>query len=212
MINTIIFDFGDVFLDLHKERAIENFNRLGLTGPNEELQELNRKFEVGAVTEEQFLEGFLKFMPNASIDEIRDAWNSVIGEIPDHRLEFLQMLCGKYRLFLLTNTDSIHIAHFENTAGYSISRDFYKCFEKVYYSYELGMRKPDPKVFEYLIRKHELSPKRTLFIDDRADNTEAAASLGMNVWTLKPWIEDVVELFDRKIIVQNDRTRYLQDD
>ncbi len=212
MINTILFDFGDVFIDLHKDRALDAFAKLGLHGPNKELQELNFLFEIGKVTEEQFLEGFLKFIPNATIDQVRDAWNSVIGEIPMHRLEFLQMLCGRYRLFLVTNTDSIHIDHFEQTAGFSITRDFYKCFEKVYYSYEIGIRKPDPRVFEHIINQHDLSPKRTLFVDDRKDNTDAAASLGINVWNLQPGIEDVVEMFDRKILIPNLGTRYLQDD
>ena len=200
MINTIIFDFGDVFVDLEKEKSVIAFKKLGLNGPNEELQELNFRFETGKVSEEAFLEGFRNYIPNATIEDIRSAWNSVIGDFPLHRLEFLQMLCGRYRLFLLTNTDSIHIDHFEQSVGLSFSRDFYKCFEKVYYSYEMGMRKPDKAIFEYIIRKHDLSPKRTLFIDDKEDNTAAAASVGLQVWNLKPGKEDVVELFDRKII------------
>ncbi|RZJ27331.1 MAG: HAD family phosphatase [Flavobacterium sp.] len=153
MINTIIFDFGDVFLNLNKEGSMAAFKELGLDGPNEELLEINNQFETGKITEDQFLDGFRKYIPDAKIEDIRAAWNSLIGDFPLHRLEFLQMLCGKYRLFLLTNTDSIHIDHFEQSVGMTFSREFYGCFEKVYYSYEMGKRKPDKSIFEYIIRK-----------------------------------------------------------
>lgn len=200
MINTVIFDFGDVFVNLNKETAIEAFKKLGLDGPNEDLQNLNFQFETGKISELEFLEGFKKYIPDADLLDIRKAWNAVIGEFPLYRLEFLQLLSGKYRLFLLTNTDSIHIDRFEHLVGMTFSRDFYQCFEKVYYSYEMGMRKPDKNIFEYIIKKHDLSPKRTLFVDDKKENTDAAESVGLNVWNLKPGTEDVVDLFDKKIL------------
>lgn len=201
MINTIIFDFGDIFINLKKEKSINEFKKLGLDGPNEELLKLNDSFERGQVSELEFIQGFQKYIPNASIHDIRHAWNSLIGEFPLYRLEFLQLLVGKYRLFLLTNTDAIHISKFEHNVGISFFSDFYQCFEKVYYSYEMGMRKPDPEIFKYIINKHDLSPKRTLFIDDKKKNTDVAASLGINVWNLKVGEEDVVDLFEKKIII-----------
>jgi putative hydrolase of the HAD superfamily len=197
MIDTIIFDFGDVFVNLDKEGTASAFRKLGLDGPNAALRELNFKYEVGQVSEQEFLDGFKKYLPNAGLAEIRAAWNTVIGDFPLHRLEFLQMLCGKYRMFLLTNTDATHIRHFEELVGETFARDFYGCFEKVYYSYEMGMRKPDAAVFEYLLRKHDLSPKRTLFIDDGKDNTDTAAALGIQVWNLRPGEDDVTELFQK---------------
>ncbi len=114
---------------------------------NEELVAMNDLFEKGKVSEIQFIESFHKFIPNASLNEIRDAWNTIIGEFPLYRLEFLQLLSHKYRLFLLTNTDEIHISSFEHKVGISFFSDFYQCFEKVFYSYEMGMRKPDAAIF-----------------------------------------------------------------
>jgi glucose-1-phosphatase len=198
MINAIIFDFGDVFINLEKEKSIDEFKKLGLNGPNEELIAVNDLFEKGKINELEFVESFLKFIPNASLEEITKAWNSLIGDFPLYRLEFLQLLAGKYRLFLLTNTDSIHIERFEHKVGMSFYTDFYRCFEKVYYSYEMGMRKPDPEIFNTILRKHDLSPKRTLFIDDKKDNTDVAASLGLHVWNLQVGKEDVVDLFEQK--------------
>jgi FMN phosphatase YigB (HAD superfamily) len=198
MINAIIFDFGDIFINLEKEKSIEEFKKLGLNGPNEELIAKNDLFEKGLISELQFIESFQKFIPNASLEEIIKAWNSIIGDFPLYRLEFLQMLSTRYRLFLLTNTDSIHINRFEHKVGMSFYTDFYRCFEKVYYSYEMGMRKPQPEIFTTILNKHDLSPKRTLFVDDKKENTDAAEALGIHVWNLQVGKEDVVNLFDQK--------------
>jgi len=198
MIDTIIFDFGDIFINLDKEAPINKLKKLGLTHWNEDLNQLNLQFEKGQISEENFLLGFQKHIPNASFDEILDAWNSILLDFPLRRLEFLQKLTKKYRLFLLSNTDSIHIDTFERENGLSFTRDFYMCFEKVYFSFEMGMRKPDAEIFEYLIKNHELSPKRTLFIDDKKENTDAALLLGIQVWNLKVGQEDVVDLFKKK--------------
>ena len=198
MINAIIFDFGDVFINLRKEQSLVEFQQLGLNGPNEDLLAHNDLFEKGKINELEFINCFSKYIPNASLEEITKAWNSVIGDFPLYRLEFLQMLAGKYRLFLLTNTDSIHIERFEHKVGMSFYSDFYRCFEKVYYSYEMGMRKPDPEIFNTILRKHDLSPRRTLFVDDKKVNTDVAASLGLYVWNLQVGQEDVVDLFEKK--------------
>lgn len=200
MIDTIIFDFGDIFINLDKQAPITKFKKLGLTEWNSELDDLNIQFEIGKITYDQFLAGFQKQMPNASVAEILDAWNSVLLDFPLYRLEFLQLLSKKYRLFLLSNTDSIHIATFEKEVGASFYSDFYQCFEKVYFSFEIGKRKPNPEAYQYIINKHELSPKRTLFVDDKKENTDAAAALGLHVWNLQVGKEDVVDLFDKKIL------------
>ncbi len=198
MIDTIIFDFGAVFINLDKEAQVEAFKKLGLSSPNEELIEMNDLFEKGKISELEFITSFCKFIPNASNKEIRDAWNAIIGEFPLYRLEFLQLLSTKYRLFLLTNTDEIHINRFEENVGVSFFSDFYQCFEKVYYSYEMGMRKPDVSIFRYIVNKHELSPKRTLFVDDKKVNTDVASSIGIHVWNLQVGQEDVVDMFKQK--------------
>lgn len=200
MIDTIIFDFGDIFINLDKQATIDGLQRLGLTSWNEDLDQLNISFEKGQISKENFLLGIQKHIPNATIDEILATWNAVLLDFPLHRLEFLQLLSQKYRLFLLSNTDAIHINHFEQREGVSFYSDFYQCFEKVYFSYEMGMRKPDAEIYHALIRQHELSPKRTLFIDDKKENTDAAKALGLEVWNLQVGQEDVVELLDKKII------------
>ncbi len=200
MINTIIFDFGDIFINLDKQATINGLKKLGLSDWNEDLSQLNVQFEKGQISRENFLLGIQKQIPNASIDEILEAWNAILLDFPLYRLEFVQKLSKKYRLFLLSNTDSIHIDTFEQENGVSFYSDFYQCFERVYFSYEMGMRKPDAEIYTYLIKKYDLSEKRTLFVDDKKENTDAAQLLGLHVWNLQVGQEDVVDLFDKKII------------
>jgi FMN phosphatase YigB (HAD superfamily) len=200
MINTIIFDFGDVFINLDKQATINGLKKLGLAQWNEDLDQLNIQFEKGEISRENFLLGIQKQIPNASIDEILTAWNAILLDFPLYRLEFVQKLSKSYRLFLLSNTDSIHIDTFEQENGVSFYSDFYQCFERVYFSYEMGMRKPDAEIYTYLIKKYDLSEKRTLFVDDKKQNTDAAFSLGLHVWNLKVGEEDVVDLYNKKIL------------
>jgi len=200
MTNAIIFDFGDVFINLDKQATVNSLQKLGLSEWNDDLDQLNIQFELGQITREDFLLGIQKHIPNTTLDEISNAWNAILLDFPLYRLEFLQMLSKKYRLFLLSNTDAIHIETFEQKTGESFYTAFYQCFEKVYFSFELKMRKPNPKIFDFLIHHHELSPKRTLFIDDKKENTYAAQSVVLQVWNLQVGHEDIVDLFEKKII------------
>ena len=200
MINAIIFDFGDIFINLDKQATHDGLKNLGISHWNEELDQLNLQYEVGSISAEEFLSGIQKHSNNASIDDIRAAWNSILADFPLYRLEFLQMLSQKYRLFLLSNTDAIHIETFEQKSGASFYSDFYQCFEKVYFSFEIGMRKPNPDVYSLILDQHGLQAKQTLFIDDKKENTDAAAALGLHVWNLQVGKEDVVDLFEKKIL------------
>jgi len=200
MIDTIIFDFGDIFINLDKEATPLALKKLGLKEWNSNLDALNLEFEKGKISETEFMIGFQNYIPNATINQIREAWNAILLDFPLYRLEFLQMLSQKYRLFLLSNTDSIHIEQFQHKAGIPFYRDFYQCFEKVYFSFELGMRKPDSAIFEFVIKEHNLLPKNTLFVDDNLQNIESAEKLGLQVWHLQKGEEDVIDLFANKII------------
>jgi HAD superfamily hydrolase (TIGR01509 family) len=200
MINTIIFDFGDVFINLDKQATFDRLRNLGLSQWHEDLDQLNIQFETGQISREEFVDGIKKFIPDASSDEILQAWSTILLDFPLYRLEFLQMLSKKYRLFLLSNTDAIHIETFEQKNGATFYSDFYNCFEKVYFSFEIGMRKPNSEIYNYVLNEHDLQAKCTLFIDDKKENTDAARSLGLQVWNLQVGKEDVVDLFNKNIL------------
>lgn len=197
MIEAIIFDFGDVFINIDKDYCANELKKIGLKEWNEELEALNHDYEIGKIDELQFFEGFQKHIPSADLIKIREAWNSLLKDFPDKRLEFLQMLAPNYKMYLLSNTDRTHIEKFEHKFGISFAKDFYACFERVYFSFEFGFRKPDVKAFQFIMGNHNLTPKKTLFIDDSLDNIESAKSLGLKTWHLNPKTEDVTELLDR---------------
>jgi len=200
MINTIIFDMGDVFLNKDKQAKVDALAKIGITDWNDDLEKLEKKLETGKIGEEDYLKGIQPHTNGASLEAIKDAWNAGITDFPLYRLEFLQKLSANYRLFLLSNTDPIHIEKFEQEAGASFYSDFYQCFEKIYFSHEIGVRKPDADAFNHVINKHDIQPKRTLMVDDKKFNTDAAAELGFQVWNLQKGEEDVVDLFDKSVL------------
>jgi glucose-1-phosphatase len=194
MIKAIIFDFGDIFINLNPTAVKNAFQSLGLEKWNSFLDDLNVSFEKGLITEEAFLKGVQSQAPMASLQEIKEAWNLVLADFPDYRLEFLKKLATKYPLFLLSNTDSIHIKSFETRYGTQFASDFYNCFKKVYFSYDLGMRKPHAEIYQYVLDQNNLDAQHTLFVDDKKANTDCAAQLGIRVWNLQVGQEDVVDL------------------
>ncbi len=197
MIDTIIFDFGDVFINLDKEATPAALKKLGLEKWSSEIDSLNFNFEKGLITRTDFLLGINKLVPNATQEEVLEAWNGVLLDFPMYRLEFLEKLSKKYQLFLLSNTDSIHINHFKEKNGDEFYYRFYNCFEKVYFSYDLGMRKPDEEIYNFVIKENNLNPKSTLFVDDNFDNIEGAKKTGLQVWHLLKGKEDIIELFKK---------------
>lgn len=203
MIEAIIFDFGNVFINIDEEVCMNELKKLGLKEWNSELTQLNLDYEIGKIDELTFFSEFQKHIPQANIIDIRNAWNSLLQDFPLERLEFLQLICERHKLYLLSNTDQTHIEKFEHKFGMSFARDFYSCFEKVYFSFEFGFRKPDEKAFQFILNNHNLTPKKTLFIDDNIENINAAKKLGLITWHLDPKTDDVVKLFD-KIAVIND--------
>jgi FMN phosphatase YigB (HAD superfamily) len=193
----LIFDFGDVFINLDKNAVENNFKKLGLTHWNEDLQANNLLFETGKITENQFLTGIQVYLPNESIENIKEVWNSILKDFPLYRLEFLENIKDNFKIFLLSNTDAIHIQRFRENVGEEFYYRFFNCFKKVYYSYEIKMRKPDTEIFEFVLKAQNLITNETLFIDDRPDNIKTAASLGINVWCLQVGKEDVIDLKEK---------------
>jgi glucose-1-phosphatase len=197
MIKAIIFDFGDIFINLNKTATLEELQKLGLKTWNSDLDNLNQQFEVGAIATENFLTGIQKHCNNPTLREVQSAWNAILSDFPQYRLDFLQTLAQQYPLYLLSNTDAIHIAQFEKTVGASFYTSFYECFQKVYFSYEMGLRKPNPEIYKVVLSEHNLKPEETLFVDDKKENTSSAKSLGIQVWNLKVGTDDVIELFQK---------------
>lgn len=200
MIEAIIFDLGDVFLNLNHQASVDAFKKLGLNDWNEELKTKSILFETGKIDEYEFMLAIQKYIPNENLEDIREAWNAVIVDFPLERLEFLEKLQNKYKLFLLSNTNQTHIDKFEHRVGLTFAREFYAHFNKIYFSFETKVRKPDEAVFNLILKQNNLKPNKTLFVDDTLEHIEVAKGLGINTWQIIVGQDDVTNLFDKKIL------------
>lgn len=197
MIKNIIFDFGDVFINLDKQvifREMEKFG--GSTELAPEIFALNDAFEIGAMSPGEFIKNLGAAYPQAGPDDITRIWNSMLLDFPDERLEFIETMAseGNYRLFLLSNTNALHIPHVEKRMGSEKFRRFKNSFEKFYLSHEINLRKPDPEIYEFVLNENGLKAEETFFIDDTKENTDAAEKLGIRCWHLQVGKEDIVQL------------------
>lgn len=186
-IRHIIFDLGDVILNIDIPRTVHAFSLL--TGrSDEELfllfreNELFRRFETGSLSAPGFrnLVREVLEMPQLQDDEIDTAWNALLLDIPPARVTLLQQLATRYELYLLSNTSSIHIDKvnliLKESSGVPQLHDLFK---KVFLSYEMGIMKPDPVIYEMVLEQAGIEAQHTLFLDDNHDNIIAANRLGI---------------------------------
>ena len=153
------------------------------------------------IIQAKFINRFVdRYYPKFTEQEFIDAWNSILLDFPLDRLIFLKELqeTGWYRLFLLSNTNELHIKWIQNDWGIELYNEFKNCFEKFYLSHEIGMRKPNADIYEFVLNESNLKAEETFFIDDTKMNTDAASALGIKVWNINPETEDVVNLLAQK--------------
>lgn len=192
-IDNVIFDLGGVILTLDMARAEKSFTDLGVKDYNTLFRNGNvtsffKEYETGKITNAAFLDSLrnLAGLPLEDKDLVT-AWNSMLGVFPKERIDLLNRLKNKYRLFLFSNTNALHLDAFrEKYAAEYTGKVFDDLFEKAYYSQVLEMRKPDASSFQQIINLEKLDPSRTVFIDDSLPNVEGAESVGLKGIYLKP--------------------------
>ncbi|WP_299064129.1 HAD family phosphatase [uncultured Polaribacter sp.] len=199
MIRNIIFDFGDIFINLDKPATIREMAKLGVSEISDEMIAVYHQYEKGLISTEQFVH-FYHDTFKIDKNDLIFAWNAVLLDFPKKRLEFLKQLAAskKYRLFLLSNTNDLHIKSIQNSLGNQFYNQFKSCFEQFYLSHEIHFRKPDSEIYEFVINQNNLKASETLFVDDLKENTVAANTLGIKTWNLIPGKEDVTTLFEKK--------------
>lgn len=196
MVKNIIFDFGDVFINLDKEIISRELTQMTDPLLPYRLKILNDSFETGRIEAGDFLDGLQEALPGRQRHTLLRLWNSMLLDFPTQRLEFLEHLAdsGNYRLFLLSNTNELHITHVKEKMGESMYSRFRDCFEGFYLSHEIRLKKPDKEVFGFVLEQHQLEAGETLFVDDTLENIKAAAELGMQTWHLQVGQEDITQL------------------
>ncbi|SDE47329.1 putative hydrolase of the HAD superfamily [Dyadobacter soli] len=186
-IRNIIFDLGDVILNIDVPIASKSFADLSGREQTEILtifkeSEIFRQFETGIMDEPTFrnyVREILSF-PDLSDEAIDTAWNSLLLDLPPERVELLKKLATQYRIFMLSNTSSIHITQVNKILKASTGVEKLEdLFEIVFLSYEMGLMKPDTRIYQQVLDQAGLKAEETLFLDDNADNIRAAAELGI---------------------------------
>ena len=150
-------------------------------------KKLFEEIETGAISSQQFRNELKKYFLNPVTDEqIDDAWNSLLLDLPETRVRLLEDLRKHYRIFLLSNTNEIHyvcyLKNFRKQFGYN---DFDALFEKAYFSYRIGLKKPSLEIFRFVLQDSLMDPSETLFIDDTLIHVQGARKAGVHAYFLE---------------------------
>ena len=200
-IKNIVFDLGGVLVDLDFKAAINGLQEAGFANVKEQLMAFDRegifqKFELGEITADEFRSAIRE---NSTVEltdeEVDNLWTAMLLEVPREKLELILDLRGKYMVYLLSNTNSIHwdyvCKNAFNYRGFRVN-DY---FEETFLSYEMHLAKPDKAIFEKVLEEANLLPEETLFIDDSEANCKAASELGIHTHHYHIG-EDLKELFE----------------
>lgn len=188
----IIFDFGGVILNLDYKRTINAFRGLGVQYFDKSYSQLNQtdlfdKFERGEISSSDFRNGLRNaFNDTVSDEKLDSAWNAMLLDLPKERLLLLERLYSEKRISLLSNTNEIHVQAFESELKRNHDlNDLTSYFNQVYYSCRMGMRKPESRIFEFVMNQQKYIPAETLFIDDSPQHIEGARKVGLNAHHLR---------------------------
>lgn len=200
-IKNIIFDLGGVILNIDYHLTINAFTALGIPNFKEIFSQaaqnnLFDRLDKGQVSEQGFLSEIKALVGDHITDaDILNAWNSMLLDLPKERIALLEQLKTDYRLFLLSNTNEIHIPEYNKILQAAFGfPDLAHIFEKQYYSFEIGMRKPDEEIFEFVLKDKDLKAEETLFIDDSHQHLMGAAKVGLHTHWLRPG-ETILDVF-----------------
>jgi glucose-1-phosphatase len=198
-IKNIIFDLGNVILDIDTKLSKIAFERQGLKDFDNlyTLASQNKifdKLEVGELNPDEFFKELrIICSVNLSDEIIMRCWNALIMDYTTERLEILQNCKKEYRTFILSNTNVIHYQHYTDILKnkYNIN-GLESLVEKAYFSHEVKMKKPDAEIFLHILSDSKIEAEETLFIDDSKIHILAADKLGFQtIWLNEKKLEDL---------------------
>ena len=195
-IKNIIFDLGGVIINLDNRRTEEAFTALGVKNFRDYFghgyaASFFKDYEVGKISDLEFIQSIRQLAGLSQVPDqgIIDSWNALLLDFPAERIRLLKELRKTYRLFLFSNTNSLHLTALRQIWNDSFtdgSLDDH--FEKTYYSHLMRMRKPDPESFGLILKENDLYGQETLFVDDAIVNVEGAEQAGLKGLFLRPGI------------------------
>jgi putative hydrolase of the HAD superfamily len=191
-VKNIIFDLGNVLYDIDFNIMYDQFRELGIPDLQNhytlnQSDELFFDLEKGFIDEVAFCNRFNQlYNLSLSQDQIIKAWNSLLKGYRKESMDWIKANQQKFPMFLFSNTNQIHFDFFIPQFEREMGGDFEQLFKTPYYSHKMGMRKPDPASFQYILDQEGLIAAETLFLDDNEPNVIAAASVGLQVLHLQP--------------------------
>jgi epoxide hydrolase-like predicted phosphatase len=188
-IKNIIFDLGGVIINLSVEKTHQAFAALsGL--PLEEIKSrvhhgaYFHEYEKGLITDAEFRDHLRESLNLSVTDSALDAaWNAMLLDIPIERIQLLERLKKTYSIYLLSNTNNIHLQCFSNIVHQLTGKariDHY--FHNAYYSHLLKLSKPDVAIYKHVLSENNLQPAETIFLDDNKDNLAGANKVGIKTF------------------------------
>src|SRR6266487_5082837 len=192
-VKNIIFDLGGIFLNIDFAETEKAFRETGVTEfsslyTQHHASDIFELLETGEISPEEFHHAFVhETGVQLTYEQLVAAWTALLIDFPVDRLQWLEEIAKRYKIFLLSNTNKIHYDVFSKYFHEQTSvEDFNNYFIKAYYSHEIGLRKPYPESYLYILNEQHLKPEETLFIDDTLKNIEGEKQVGLQTIHLIP--------------------------
>ncbi|MDZ7845385.1 MAG: HAD family phosphatase [Owenweeksia sp.] len=200
MIKNLILDFGAVLIPIDEKRTWQAFEDLGATPDLKKQQSTFQAYEKGKISSKDFIKKIQPhfFRKNIFPGDLEKAWNAMLyTSLQDEIIQLLRKLGKDYRLYLLSNTNELHISHIRQVSGHFRYHQFTRQFEKIYFSHKAGMRKPEKQLFKTLLKNQDLKAEECLFIDDKQENIKAAMALKIESWHFDPKADRIQNIFQK---------------
>lgn len=199
-IKNIIFDLGNVLLDVDTDKSKEAFKELGIQNFDSAYTLYNQNImfdllEIGRMNQLEFaLQIREMFDIVVGEHDIVSAWNAMLGDFDEEKINCLVELKKKYKLFLLSNTNEIHYKSYISKFRRKFDYGFRDLFDHPFFSHEMGLRKPNERVYKALLHRAKIVPEETLYIDDNETFIEAGKKMGFRTYLFTKG-EDLPALF-----------------
>jgi len=177
--SVVLFDAAGVLFPLNKVVGEELQRRFGLA--EEHLASfwsdgLYKELTLGRIGTEEFLAAFAETFslprPEVTKQLFLDAFEKALSPMPGVQELLAQLKKTGVHLALLSDTVEMY-TDVRHQLGY------YKHFEKFFFSYEIGHRKPEPEAYQAVINHYKVAPAEIFFVDDQPNNVEGAKQQGL---------------------------------
>ena len=197
--SAIVFDLGNVLIPFDFKKALIKLdqveNGLGDRFNNyfKANYHLHREFEKGKISEKDFIIRMLEIVDNKIDESTFCKYYADIFSLNEDVISLLPVLKKNYKLFLLSNTDSIHKKY-----GWE-KYEFLKYFDKLILSFEVGSVKPEEKIYRAVEEASGFSSQKHIFIDDIQEYVDGAKNIGWDAVQFINYQKLLNDLKERKI-------------